>query len=235
MLKALADSYPTSSAKRSSAVPPRPSASLARAIRQRARYSIGAHPTVALNRAAKAERDMPATWARFATVHRRLTSAWMARATIGPMPLVAIYAGSKCAVEGFTESLAYELHPFGIAARLVEPGYAPTTIFTANGGPRMAGLIPPDYGPFAEACFAKMADYPTAYCSEQEVAEAIFAAATDEGRAIRYPAGADSKMLAGLRWSTSEEEYLRRMREMFEPALRRPSARQPVGDATGLA
>ena len=138
-------------------------------------------------------------------------------AAIGPMPLVAIYAGSKCAVEGFTESLSYELRPFGIAARLVEPGYAPTTNFTANGGPRMEGLIPPDYGPFAAACFAKMADYPTAYCSEQEVAEATFAAATDEGRAIRYPAGADTRMLAGLRWSTSEDHYLCRMREMFEP------------------
>jgi len=26
-------------------------------------------------------------------------------------------------------------------------------------------------------------------------------------------------MLAGLRWSTSEDQYLRRMREMFEPAF----------------
>jgi len=140
-------------------------------------------------------------------------------ATIGPMPLVAVYAGSKCAVEGFTESLSYELHPFGIAARLVEPGYAPTTSFTANGGPRMEGLIPDDYGAFAQACFTKMANYPTAYCSEAEVAEATFAAATEEGRAIRYPAGADTQMLAGLRWSTSEDQYLRRMREIFDPAF----------------
>ncbi len=78
-------------------------------------------------------------------------------AAIGPMPLVAVYAGSKCAVEGFTEALSYELHPFGIAARLVEPGYAPTTKFTTNGGPRMEGLIPADYGAFAQACFARMA------------------------------------------------------------------------------
>jgi NAD(P)-dependent dehydrogenase (short-subunit alcohol dehydrogenase family) len=140
-------------------------------------------------------------------------------AVIGPMPLVAVYAASKSAVEGFTESLSYELHPFGIRARLVEPGYAPTTNFTANGGARMQGLIPADYGAFAQAAFAKMADYPTAYCTEEEVAQATFAAATDEGRAIRYPAGPDTKMLAGLRWSTSEGRYLARMREMFEPSL----------------
>jgi NAD(P)-dependent dehydrogenase (short-subunit alcohol dehydrogenase family) len=140
-------------------------------------------------------------------------------AAIGPMPLVAVYTASKSAVEGFTESLSYELHPFGIAARLVEPGYAPTTSFTANGGPRMQGLIPADYGDFAQACFARMADYPTPYCTEAQVAEATYAAATDEGRRIRYPAGADSNLLAELRWSTSEDLYLSRMRAMFEPAM----------------
>ncbi len=139
-------------------------------------------------------------------------------AAIGPMPLVAVYTASKSAVEGFTESLSYELHSFGITARLVEPGYAPTTSFTANGGPRMQGLIPADYGDFAQACFAKMADYPTPYCTEAEVADATFAAATEEGRRIRYPAGADSQLLAGLRWSTSEDAYLARMRTMFDPA-----------------
>jgi NAD(P)-dependent dehydrogenase (short-subunit alcohol dehydrogenase family) len=138
-------------------------------------------------------------------------------ATIGPMPLVAAYTASKSAVEGFTESLSYELRPFGIRARLVEPGYAPTTRFTANGGARMAGLIPPDYAAFAQGAFARMADYPTAYCTEEEVAQATFAAATDDGPSIRYPAGADSRMLAALRWSTSEEHYLARMREMFAP------------------
>ena len=138
--------------------------------------------------------------------------------TLGVMPLVAVYAASKCAVEGFTESLSHELDGFNIKARLVEPGYAPTTNFTANGGPRMQGLIPADYGAFAQSCFAKMANYPTAYCTEEEVAEATFAAATEEGGAIRYPAGADSKLLATLRWTTSEDHYLTKMREMFTPA-----------------
>lgn len=139
-------------------------------------------------------------------------------ATIGPMPLVAAYTASKSAVEGFTESLAYELHSFGIEARLVEPGYAPTTAFTANGMPRMEGLIPADYAAFAAGCFARMAEYPTAYCREDEVAAAIWEAATDDSRTLRYPCGADTLMLAGLRWSTSEAHYLARMRALFEPA-----------------
>ncbi|MFG1384181.1 SDR family NAD(P)-dependent oxidoreductase [Xanthobacter sp. V3C-4] len=138
---------------------------------------------------------------------------------IGVMPLVAIYAASKCAVEGYTESLSYELEPFGIRARLVEPGYAPTTNFTANGAPRMQGLIPADYEAFAHGCFQKMAHYPTAYCTEAEVAQAVFTAATAEGEEIRYPAGPDTRLLAELRWSTSEPHYLEKMREMFRPKL----------------
>lgn len=137
---------------------------------------------------------------------------------IGVMPLVAVYAASKCAVEGFTESLAYELEGFNVKARLVEPGYAPTTRFTDNAGSRFQGLFPSEYDAFTQACFQRMASYPTRYCTEAEVAEATFAAATEQGGRIRYPAGADTKMLAGLRWSTSEESYLAAMREMFVPA-----------------
>jgi NAD(P)-dependent dehydrogenase (short-subunit alcohol dehydrogenase family) len=137
--------------------------------------------------------------------------------TVGVMPLVAVYAASKCAVEGFTESLSYELDGFNIKARLVEPGYAPTTNFSANGGARMQGLIPDEYCDFAQACFSRFGNYPTAFCTEAEVADAVYAAATDEEFKIRYPAGADTRLLADLRWSTSEEEYQQRMRKMFGP------------------
>lgn len=137
--------------------------------------------------------------------------------TLGVMPLVAVYAASKFAVEGFTESMSYELEPFNIRARLVEPGYGPSTNFTANGAERMRGLIPSQYGPFAQAYFEKMAAYPTPYCTETEVALAVLTAATDDSDKIRYPAGADSRLLADLRWTTSEEHYLATMRDMFRP------------------
>ena len=71
-------------------------------------------------------------------------------ATLAPMPLVAVYTASKMAIEGFTASLALELETFNVLVKLVEPGYAPTTRFTSNTGPRMEGLIPEAYAPFAQ-------------------------------------------------------------------------------------
>ena len=49
--------------------------------------------------------------------------------------------------------------------------------------------------------------------------EAVFSAATEQGRKIRYPAGPDTRLLAELRWTTSEEHYLETMREIFAPKL----------------
>jgi NAD(P)-dependent dehydrogenase (short-subunit alcohol dehydrogenase family) len=140
-------------------------------------------------------------------------------AAIAPMPLVSIYTASKTAIEGFTESLAFELALLGIRARLVEPGLGPSTRFAANGMDRMQGLTPPPYDGFTAAYFARMANYPTAHATEVEVAEAVFAASTDEGSRLRYPAGADSRLFAELRWGGTEAQYHARIGEMFAPEL----------------
>jgi NAD(P)-dependent dehydrogenase (short-subunit alcohol dehydrogenase family) len=140
-------------------------------------------------------------------------------AGIAPMPLVAIYTASKCAVEGFSESLSYEMGVLGIRVRLVEPGLAPTTNFASNGAELMQGLTPAPYDAFAQDYIGKMQNYPTAYTTEQETAEAVFSAATDDGDRLRYPAGEDTKLVSTLRWTTSEEEYLAKMRQMFGPKL----------------
>lgn len=140
-------------------------------------------------------------------------------AGIAPMPLVAIYAASKCAIEGFSESLSYEMAMQGIHVKLVEPGMAPTTNFASNGAHRMSGLIPASYAPFVQDFFAKLANYPTAYATEAEIAEAVFKAANDDSDTLRYPAGPDTQMLAALRWTTSEDKYLASMRAMFGPKI----------------
>ncbi|TJX72336.1 MAG: SDR family oxidoreductase, partial [Mesorhizobium sp.] len=78
-------------------------------------------------------------------------------ATLAAMPLAAAYTASKQAIEGFTGSLAHELGHFGIRAKLVEPGYAPTTRFAQNTSVRIEDMIPQAYADFAAPVFAAFA------------------------------------------------------------------------------
>jgi hypothetical protein len=82
----------------------------------------------------------------------------------------------------------------------------------------MEGLISEPYQAFAESYWGMLANYPTAYTTESDVAETIYTAATDGTDRVRYPAGPDTQMLADLRWSNTDEVYMAKMREMFGPA-----------------
>lgn len=115
--------------------------------------------------------------------------------TLAPFPLVASYTASKTAVQGFTESLKHELKFLGIKVKLVEPGYGPSTSFTANGQERMEGLIPAAYEPFAQTVFSAMATL-SAVTQATDVAEVVWHAANDESDQLHFPAGADAVALA---------------------------------------
>jgi NAD(P)-dependent dehydrogenase (short-subunit alcohol dehydrogenase family) len=137
---------------------------------------------------------LPAFRARRSGVVVNVTSS----ATLARMPLAAAYTASKAAIEGFTGSLAFELEAFDIRAKLVEPGYGPTTSFASNGGRRMEGLIPDAYLPFATPIFEAYAK-PGAVTKESDVAEAVWRAANDTTGQLRFPAGADALALAQSR------------------------------------
>ena len=115
-------------------------------------------------------------------------------ATLAPFPLVAAYTASKTAIEGFTASLALELAAVGVRVKLVEPGYCPDTRFTVNGVARMVGLDAGPYASFAGQVLAQFADG-TATTSPEDVADAVWRAATDVSLRLQFPAGADAVAL----------------------------------------
>jgi NAD(P)-dependent dehydrogenase (short-subunit alcohol dehydrogenase family) len=119
-------------------------------------------------------------------------------ATLAAFPLVAAYTASKTAVEGFTASLAHELKAFDVRVKLVEPGYGPSTSFTANGQERMQGLIPAAYEAFAQSVFAGLAET-SAVTRASDVAETVWHAVNDTADRLHFPAGADAVALAKLR------------------------------------
>jgi len=121
-------------------------------------------------------------------------------ATLAPFPLAAPYTASKQAIEGLTGSLALELAAFNIRAKLVEPGYGPTTRFSQNTEVRVQDLIPEAYADFAKSIFGDL-DKPAMTVPlttrETDVAEGVWRAVNDTSGTLRFPAGADAVALAG--------------------------------------
>jgi NAD(P)-dependent dehydrogenase (short-subunit alcohol dehydrogenase family) len=142
---------------------------------------------------AMAQAVLPQFRARRAGVIVNVTSS----VTLAPMPLVTAYKASKDAVRGFSESLTFELAAFGIRVKLVEPGYCPTTRFADNGGERMASVHSEPYAAFVQETLGGFTNVPLT-TREDDVAEAVFRAATDPSPTLRYPAGPDAVALAQL-------------------------------------
>jgi len=115
--------------------------------------------------------------------------------TLAPMPLTSLYTASKTAISGFTGALAHELRDFGVAAKLVEPGYGPTTRFAANSTVRIEDVIPADYMPFAGPVLAAFGT-PALVTTEADVAETIWRAVHDASGRLHFPAGPDAVALA---------------------------------------
>lgn len=114
--------------------------------------------------------------------------------TLAPFPLAAAYTGSKTAIQGFSRSLAHELLPLGIAVKLVEPGYGPTTAFARNTEIKLEDVLPQPYWSYAEPILAGMAD-PTLFTTEADVAKAVWQAVHDQSGRPHFPAGADALAL----------------------------------------
>ena len=119
-------------------------------------------------------------------------------ATLAPFPLVAAYTASKTALEGFSESIALELRPFGVRVKIVEPGYGPDTRFSANSGPRMQGLVTEPYAAYAQGILSEFAGARVT-TTPADVAQAVWQAANDTSQRMHYPAGPDAVALAAAR------------------------------------
>lgn len=113
-------------------------------------------------------------------------------------PLYSIYHGTKWAVEGFSESLHYELAPLGIRVKLVEPGPIRTEFYGRN----RAFIRPNDtsaYDAYVDQCDKVAMATANRAVGPESVARAIFRAANSSSGRLRYPAGQPGPLLLGLR------------------------------------
>ncbi|RKF38188.1 SDR family oxidoreductase [Paraburkholderia fungorum] len=116
--------------------------------------------------------------------------------TLKALPLLAAYRASKAAVNAFTESMALELEQFGVRAHLVLPGRAPDTRFGENARAHIHGFDHEAYADLASKVLASFGDESAPITRAQDVAEAVWRAATDPSSPMRIPAGADAEAWA---------------------------------------
>ncbi|WP_242154276.1 SDR family oxidoreductase [Sphingomonas sp. BAUL-RG-20F-R05-02] len=113
-------------------------------------------------------------------------------ATLKPLPLVSTYRASKAAVNALTESLAVEMQPFGVRVHIVLPGRSPTTQFGANARPHLRGFDDPDYKPMIEGMMKQFQEDTGPVTHAEDVAAAVFEAATNPSAPLKIPAGPDA-------------------------------------------
>ncbi|KMS54890.1 dehydrogenase [Novosphingobium barchaimii LL02] len=116
--------------------------------------------------------------------------------TLKPLPMLSAYTASKAAVEAFSEDLTLEVEPFGVRVRLVIPGRAPETSFSATARARSQNGIPEAYAAWAKQVFSAAPQQPAEVTMAADVAEAVWQAVTDASSPFRIPAGADAVTLA---------------------------------------
>ena len=113
-----------------------------------------------------------------------------------PMPYGALYAATKHAVEGYSESLDHELRTRGIRVSVIEPAYTKTP-FDAN-------FLEPDatldeYREVRAAVKKRVKEVMATADDPRVVAEVVLKAASAAHPKLRYPAGGLARRLRFLR------------------------------------
>jgi NAD(P)-dependent dehydrogenase (short-subunit alcohol dehydrogenase family) len=103
-----------------------------------------------------------------------------------PAPYWGIYAASKHAVEGYTESLDHEIRQFGVRALLVEPAYTRTKL---SGNTKSAKITLDAYADQRKRLTGATLKNIERGDDPRLVADAVWKALTARSPRLRYPVG----------------------------------------------
>ena len=131
-------------------------------------------------------------------------------------PRSGFYAATKWAVEALSESLYYEVSPFGLRIVLVEPGSFATD-FVPRSAVREETMNDPasPYAELNQAWNREMAKVLVKGQDPAEVVDGIVAAVDREEPFQRLPLGKDARMLVEMREGRPADEFIAAMRERF--------------------
>ena len=128
-----------------------------------------------------------------------------------PAPFMAVYAATKHAIEGYSESVDHEVREYGVRVVLVQPGYT-STGFEANSlapdSPLQVYAEQRDVFGDVLAAAMRDADDPAV------VAKVIVAAATDQRPKLRYTAGSTAGRVSALRRMVPSRAFDKQIRKL---------------------
>ena len=132
------------------------------------------------------------------------------------IPLNSAYTSSKFAVEGFSESVRYELEDFGIKVILIEPGVIKSN-FYENIKMSKNSLTDPNspYQPITQKIFEAFLSMIQYAFPAKIVAEVILEAITSDNPKIRYAVGDDAKSITEAKKRLSDKEFENWVKEGF--------------------
>lgn len=133
------------------------------------------------------------------------------------MPLCSLYHGTKFAMEGISQSLNYELNPFNIKVATIAPGGVSTDFagrsmeMTVSEGDQIEG-----YENLITAMNNFLNRGEERASTSEDIAKAIFEAATSENPKIRYVLGSDAVQYYGMHRQLEIEEVQNVTKQFFE-------------------
>ncbi len=124
-------------------------------------------------------------------------------------PFASVYHATKWALEGWSESLAFELKKMGAGIKTVSPGGIKTDFLN-----RSADITShPAYDKWVQKMFAGINE--DHFTPAEQIAEVVYEAATDGKDQLRYVAGEDAKALYAQRLLLGDEAFRKQMEQTF--------------------
>jgi NAD(P)-dependent dehydrogenase (short-subunit alcohol dehydrogenase family) len=132
------------------------------------------------------------------------------------LPVLSAYHSTKFALQGLSESMSYELEPFGIRVVIIEPGVIRTNIMNSNVSAKKA--LDPKSPYFSlmqkvENHFKSMME--NASSPPEEVAKVILQAITSANPQLRYTVGDDATTLIQAKRTMSDAEFGDLIKQQF--------------------
>jgi NAD(P)-dependent dehydrogenase (short-subunit alcohol dehydrogenase family) len=132
------------------------------------------------------------------------------------LPGLSAYHSTKFALEGLSESISYELEPFGIRVVVIEPGVIRTNIMNSSILAKKALDPKSPYSSImqkVENSFKSMLK--NAASPPEEVAKVILQAVTSESPQLRYAVGNDAYDIIQARITMSDADFGNLIRQQF--------------------